>query len=219
MCNTGYKLNVTDTNQCIDENIPDPVVVTTPTPTTTPTINPTTTPTTTPDPVVETPTTETPPTTTEVPADSEAELSGNLGTITGATILSSVGLTVGLSAISGNPSSPQVLFVLFGFYQLLLFSLLLQFEIPEVYSSFLSPFEFVALNFEFLNHIPFIKWMSDRFNLPVHGAVDLEKIGVDDNTFLNNYFSTLIVMVVLILFHLMFYILYIILKPSLDGNT
>lgn len=111
------------------------------------------------------------------------------------------------------------MFTLFGFYQLLLMMLLLQFEFPQNYVDFLSPFDLVTLDFSFLKRIPTIDLVTAKFDFPGEMSLNLDKIGVEENTFLNNYFPTLLLLVLLIFIHLAVSLIYISCKASIEKSN
>ena len=129
----------------------------------------------------------------------------------------SVGVA-GASSLTSTQSSPQLLFVMFGFYQLLLVMLLLRFRFPEEFLDYFKPFSIVTLNFSFLEKIPGVKWFTDRFSFDSPGEVELSRIGIEDNSFLSNYLSTIIFLLFMILLHSFLYSIYICMKSSFDDD-
>ena len=129
----------------------------------------------------------------------------------------SVGVA-GASSLTSTQSSPQLLFVMFGFYQLLLVMLLLRFRFPEEFLDYFKPFSIVTLNFSFLERIPGVKWFTDRFSFDSPGEVELSRIGIEDNSFLSNYLSTIIFLLFMILLHSFLYSIYICMKSSFDDD-
>ena len=118
-------------------------------------------------------------------------------------------LFISLSSFASGQPSPQLFFVMFGFYQLLLMMLLLRFRFPQELLDYLQTFNVVSLNFSFLYNIPKVEWLSQQFSGGSYGDLELERIDLENDTFLANYLSTIIFLIFLALLHLTMYLIYL----------
>ena len=125
---------------------------------------------------------------------------------------------IGLSNLASSQPSPQFIFVMFGFFHLLLMLVLLRFRFPQKFIDYLQPFSIVSLDFSFFYHIPGIEWLSQRFNIKSLGNLELGRIDMKDDSFLANYLSTIIFLILLLSLHTIAYSIYFCSKSSIEKN-
>ena len=96
--------------------------------------------------------------------------------------------------------------------------LLLRFRFPQKFIDYLQPFSIVSLDFSYSYHIPGIEWLSQKFSIKSLGNLELGKIEMKDDSFLANYLSTIIFVVLLLFLHTIVYSIYMWNKSSIDSK-